>query len=270
MLDLSHLLSSPDVNWWTGVVWIIVMFLSAVWTLILTAPIHIHCWDIPPNLMKKQTGMIWEWTHLQQMLIFRWAIPLNLNLWRLQLYIWAQLTPKSLWIPDERPLSVCSVCARIKSSKCCGLPLIWDQIHLLRAVLRELLWTSQMSNHCCSTSLRGISLRSLPLTILQNHEPFSRNTVLWVYEKYAASRLLTGWFPGITAGNTSVICWGEEAAKRFMRTSNLNTCELILCNYYHLNRSPLDTGTIWCVMLSFILHVNCRILAAVTCEPLKK
>ncbi len=29
-----------DVNWWTGVLWIIVMFLSAVWTLILTAPIH--------------------------------------------------------------------------------------------------------------------------------------------------------------------------------------------------------------------------------------
>ncbi len=28
------------VNRWTGVVWIIVMFLSAVWTLILTAPIH--------------------------------------------------------------------------------------------------------------------------------------------------------------------------------------------------------------------------------------
>ncbi len=28
MLDLFHLLSSPDVNWWTGVVWIIVMFLS--------------------------------------------------------------------------------------------------------------------------------------------------------------------------------------------------------------------------------------------------
>ncbi len=28
------------INWWTGVVWIIVMFLSAVWTLILMAPIH--------------------------------------------------------------------------------------------------------------------------------------------------------------------------------------------------------------------------------------
>ncbi len=27
-------------NWWTGVEWIIVRFLSAVWTLILTAPIH--------------------------------------------------------------------------------------------------------------------------------------------------------------------------------------------------------------------------------------
>ncbi len=32
--------SLTDINWWTGVVWIIVMFLSAVWTLILTAPIH--------------------------------------------------------------------------------------------------------------------------------------------------------------------------------------------------------------------------------------
>ncbi len=28
MLDLFQLLSSPDVHWWTGVVWIIVMFLS--------------------------------------------------------------------------------------------------------------------------------------------------------------------------------------------------------------------------------------------------
>ncbi len=28
MLDLFQLLSSPDVNWWTWVVWIIVMFLS--------------------------------------------------------------------------------------------------------------------------------------------------------------------------------------------------------------------------------------------------
>ncbi len=39
-LNNTHILSSQDVNWWTGVVWIIVMFLSAVWTLILTAPIH--------------------------------------------------------------------------------------------------------------------------------------------------------------------------------------------------------------------------------------
>ncbi len=44
MVDLfltnMQLLASQDVNWWSGVVWIIVMFLSAVWTLILTAPIH--------------------------------------------------------------------------------------------------------------------------------------------------------------------------------------------------------------------------------------
>ncbi len=36
----TQLFTSQDVNWWTGAVWIIVMFLSAVWTLILTAPIH--------------------------------------------------------------------------------------------------------------------------------------------------------------------------------------------------------------------------------------
>ncbi len=39
------LFTSQDVNWWTGVVWIIVMFLSAVWTLILTAPIHCRLKD---------------------------------------------------------------------------------------------------------------------------------------------------------------------------------------------------------------------------------
>ncbi len=35
-----QLFTSQDNSWWTGAVWIIVMFLSAVWTLILTAPIH--------------------------------------------------------------------------------------------------------------------------------------------------------------------------------------------------------------------------------------
>ncbi len=51
MLDLFQLLSSQDVNWWTGVVWIIVMFLSAVWTLILTAPIHCRA-SIAERLMQ--------------------------------------------------------------------------------------------------------------------------------------------------------------------------------------------------------------------------
>ncbi len=44
MMDLfltnMQLFASQDANWWTGAVWIIVMFLSAVLTLILTAPIH--------------------------------------------------------------------------------------------------------------------------------------------------------------------------------------------------------------------------------------
>ncbi len=49
--------------------WIIVMFLSAVWTLILTAPIHCRAsisetlmeGYISPNLMKKQThpDLVW-------------------------------------------------------------------------------------------------------------------------------------------------------------------------------------------------------------------
>ncbi len=52
-------------------VWIIVMFLSAVWTLILTAPIHcrasiaetlMQCY-ISPNLMKKQSHLHLGWVH---------------------------------------------------------------------------------------------------------------------------------------------------------------------------------------------------------------
>ncbi len=54
MMDLPlinmQLFISQDVNWWTEVVWIIVMFLSAVWTLILTAPIH-RRWSIGEQAM---------------------------------------------------------------------------------------------------------------------------------------------------------------------------------------------------------------------------
>ncbi len=49
--------------------WIIVMFLSAVWTLILTAPIHCRAsiaetlmqYYISTNLMKKQTHLHLGW-----------------------------------------------------------------------------------------------------------------------------------------------------------------------------------------------------------------
>ncbi len=46
----KQLFPSQDVNWWAGVMWIIVMFLSAVWTLILTAPIHCR-WSIGEQAM---------------------------------------------------------------------------------------------------------------------------------------------------------------------------------------------------------------------------
>ncbi len=49
-LTITHLFTSQDINWWTGVMWIIVMFLSAVWTLILTAPIHCRWWKVNESI----------------------------------------------------------------------------------------------------------------------------------------------------------------------------------------------------------------------------
>ncbi len=71
-LENMQLFTSQDVDW-SGVdyLWIIVMFLSAVWTLILTAPIHCRASiaetlmqrHISPNLMKKQTHLHLGWLH---------------------------------------------------------------------------------------------------------------------------------------------------------------------------------------------------------------
>ncbi len=87
MMDLFQLLSSQDVNWWTGVVWIIVMFLSAVWTLILTAPIHcrasidetlMQCY-ISPNMMKNTFILILDGLRISTFSanfhVFVWTIP---------------------------------------------------------------------------------------------------------------------------------------------------------------------------------------------------
>ncbi len=73
---------------WSGVdyLWIIVMFLSAVWTLILTAPIHCRGFigeqhfsksDEETNLSKSR--MAWGWGSFQQMFISGWTIPLKLE-----------------------------------------------------------------------------------------------------------------------------------------------------------------------------------------------
>ncbi len=93
MMDLfltnMQLFTSQDIKWWTGVVWIIVMFLSAVWTLILTAPIHcrgsngeqvMQCY-ISPNMMKKKQNsstscMAWVWVFYVNF-HFWWSIPLR-------------------------------------------------------------------------------------------------------------------------------------------------------------------------------------------------
>ncbi len=73
MLDLFQLLSSPDVNWWTGVLWCFYQ------TLILTAPIHCRASiaetlmqrHISPNLLKKQTHHLRWSAHLQQISFFK-------------------------------------------------------------------------------------------------------------------------------------------------------------------------------------------------------
>ncbi len=79
---------SQDVNWWTGVMWIIVMFLSAVWTLILTAPIWDPlvskwcnakflqiCSDEKTNSLTSY--MAWGWVHFKQIFILGWTAPLT-------------------------------------------------------------------------------------------------------------------------------------------------------------------------------------------------
>ncbi len=82
-----------DVNLWTGVVCIIVMSLSAVWTLILTAPIHcrasigeqvMECY-ISPNLMKKPTHLH-RWPEAEYIFSFVCTIPLIHIWWEMQRY----------------------------------------------------------------------------------------------------------------------------------------------------------------------------------------
>ncbi len=81
-----------DVNWWTGAMWIIVMFLSSVWTLILTAPIHcrgsideqVMEWYISPNLFPWTNKHIYILDGLKLCTFsgsfnFGWTISLMLN-----------------------------------------------------------------------------------------------------------------------------------------------------------------------------------------------
>ncbi len=69
----KHLFELQDIQWCNGVVWIIVMFLSAIWTLILTAPINCRefiqtCLDDETN--SSTSWMAWGWVHF---FLFWWA-----------------------------------------------------------------------------------------------------------------------------------------------------------------------------------------------------
>ncbi len=79
----TQLFISQDINWWTGVMLIIVMVLSTVWTLVLTAPIHCRGSDVMLNLSKsvpttKQTNLHLGWPEgkISTNVHFLWTIPL--------------------------------------------------------------------------------------------------------------------------------------------------------------------------------------------------
>ncbi len=96
MMDLFLIntlrLSSQDVNWWTGLVWIACGLLWCFYqTLILTAPIHcrasiaetvMQCY-ISPNLMKNQTHIHLGWPEdehiFSKKFIFGWTFALKLQ-----------------------------------------------------------------------------------------------------------------------------------------------------------------------------------------------
>ncbi len=95
-INLFHLLSSPDVNWWT--VWIIVMFLSdshsdGTHSSIDETLMQRH---ISTNLMKKQThpdlGWAEGWAHSQHIFLFGWTIHFNMEIKKIVWTLWPVLT----------------------------------------------------------------------------------------------------------------------------------------------------------------------------------
>ncbi len=90
MLDLFQHLSPPDVNWWTGVVWIIV-----------TAPIHCRASDGRLHFSKsdEETNSSASWTawwgvNIQ---LFFWALPLNHSWYLLVRWQHRQRLPVHRW-----------------------------------------------------------------------------------------------------------------------------------------------------------------------------
>ncbi len=94
MLDLFQLLSSQDVNWWTGVLWITCGLLFCFYQLFDShsdgthSLQSIHCWDTDAMLHFSKSDeetnsstswMIWRWSHFQQSFIFGWTFPLNFH-----------------------------------------------------------------------------------------------------------------------------------------------------------------------------------------------
>ncbi len=89
-LTNMQLLSSPDVNWWSGVMWIIVMFLSDSHSDGTHSLQSIHCWDTDAVLHFSKSDeesnsstscMTWGWEHLHFLANYFHHCPLHMYIW---------------------------------------------------------------------------------------------------------------------------------------------------------------------------------------------
>ncbi len=156
MMDLfltnMQLLASQDIKLWTGVVWISVMFLSAVWTLILTAPIHcrgyideqeMKCY-ISPELFwrKKQTlyhlGMSEGelWVHIHCFVLFsvvQIVVSVSFSDWRVVTVLWTWVSLTRRWQTWQVGLQRSSWCRLTLecwalSCACCCRKELWSTV----------------------------------------------------------------------------------------------------------------------------------------------
>ncbi len=155
---------------WSGVdyLWIIGMFLSAVWTLILTAPIHcrasigeqvMQCY-ISPNLMTKQTNLHLGWPENILHLCENVLCSRTMLIGRVYLEIWRSRA-KCLYLSS------------------CHFPLRWCKAHLPKNGLpppsKASLSARCIHSHYAADAQESQDAQTSQRTLLFNYRPFYWN-----------------------------------------------------------------------------------------------